>query len=63
MPKTPEYVKKSVDKYREGKEFVTLTLPKGTKERLEAFGIQPREVAGFARDLLLEKLDALEKGE
>lgn len=63
MSKTPEYIKKSVDKYRAGKDFINLTLPKGTKERFESLNLQQCNITRFARELLLEELERAENAE
>lgn len=39
MPKTADYTRKAIDKYREKNDFINLKFPKGTKDRLKELGI------------------------
>lgn len=58
MPKTANYTRKAVDNYKSKKDIVSLTLEKGTRERIEKLtGEKPNE---YIYKLLYNALDALE---
>ena len=54
--KTPEYVKKSVNKYRDKHDIIQLTLEKGLKDRLKAAGISTADI----RELIMNELEKRE---
>lgn len=58
--KTKSYTRRAVDNYRAKKDNITLTLEKGTRERLErATG---ENAAGYIRELVYKELERLETG-
>ena len=58
--KTSETQRKAVRKYEQNNYRLNLVFPKGTKERIEALGLEKSNSA-FIRDTVLNKLDELEK--
>lgn len=50
--------RQAVKKCMENKDRINVILPKGTKERVQAYGFS---VNSFARDLILQELDRLDK--
>lgn len=59
--KTKDYTRRAIDKYRENKEIISVTLDKGTKERIKAFSGN-KAPAAFVREIVMEKLADLENG-
>ena len=51
-------IKRQNEKARESWDSITCKLPKGTKDRIQAQGLT---INGFVNQLVLEKLDELEK--
>jgi hypothetical protein len=50
-------IQKQNDRIRESYDRISVTLPKGTKDRIQAQGLT---INGFVNQLVLEKLDELE---
>ena len=50
-------IQKQNDRIREAYDRISVTLPKGTKDRIQAQGLT---INGFVNQLVLEKLDELE---
>lgn len=50
-------VKRQNEKAKENYDRISVTLPKGTKDRIQAQGLT---INGFVNQLVLEKLDELE---
>ena len=51
-------IQKQNDRIRETYDRISVTLPKGTKNRIQAQGLT---INGFVNQLVLEKLDELER--
>lgn len=51
-------VKRQNEKAKENYDRISVTLPKGTKDRIQAQGLT---INGFVNQLVLDKLDELEK--
>ena len=51
-------IKRQNEKARENWDSITCKLPKGTKDRIQAQGLT---INGFVNQLVLDKLDQLEK--
>lgn len=58
--KTSEAQRKAVREYEKNNYRLNIVFPKGTKERIEALGLNKSNSA-FIRDSVLAKLDELEK--
>lgn len=58
--KTTEAHRKAVREYEKNNYRLNIVFPKGTKERIEALGLNKTNSA-FIRDTVLSKLDELEK--
>lgn len=58
--KTTEAHRKAVREYEKNNYRLNIVFPKGTKERIEALGLNKTNSA-FIRDTILSKLDELEK--
>lgn len=58
--KTSEAQRKAVRTYEKNNYRLNIVFPKGTKERIEALGLEKTNSA-FIRDTILNKLDELEK--
>ena len=58
--KTTRAQRESVRKYEKNNYRLNIVFPKGTKERIEALGLNKTNSA-FIRDTVLAKLDELEK--
>lgn len=58
MAKTPEYTRKAVERYRDKFDLVQIRLPKGTKERIAAAGVQ--SVNDYIVALALDDLERIE---
>ena len=58
--KTTEAQRKAVREYEKNNYRLNIVFPKGTKERIEALGLNKTNSA-FIRDTVLSKLDELEK--
>lgn len=56
-PKTPDYTRRAIDKYRQKKDIITITTEKGTKDRMRAHNITPADVT----QMLYDRLNELEK--
>lgn len=54
MAKTPDYVKRAVNNYRDKFDFIQVRLPKGTKERLADKG----NVNDYICGLILNDLES-----
>lgn len=50
-------IQKQNDRIRENYDRISVTLPKGTKDRIQAQGLT---INGFVNQLVLDKLDELE---
>lgn len=59
-PKTKEYTRRAIDKYRENKDVIYLTLEKGTKEKIET--MTGEKAGAFIRKIVMEKIKDLENG-
>ena len=59
-PKTSEAQRKAVREYEKRNYRLNIVFPDGTKERIEALGLEKTNSA-FIRDTVLTKLDELEK--
>ena len=59
-PKTSEAQRKAVREYEKRNYRLNIVFPDGTKERIEALGLEKTNSA-FIRDIVLSKLDELEK--
>lgn len=59
-PKTSEAQRKAVREYEKRNYRLNIVFPVGTKERIEALGLEKTNSA-FIRDTVLSKLDELEK--
>lgn len=57
--KTPEYLRKAVDRYRSKYDVISLRLPAGTVERMNNVGMTPK----MRVDVLLDALERMEKDE
>lgn len=55
--KTPEYLRKAVDKYRSKYDVISLRLSAGTVERMNNVGMTPK----MRVDVLLDTLERMEK--
>lgn len=51
-------IQKQNDRIRKSYDRISVTLPKGTKDRIQAQGLT---INGFVNQLVLDKLDELEK--
>ncbi len=58
--KTTEAQRKAVREYEKNNYRLNIVFPKGTKERIEALGLEKTNSA-FIRDTVISKLDELEK--
>ena len=58
--KTTEAHRKAVREYEKNNYRLNIVFPKGTKERIEALGLNKTNSA-FIRDTVLSKMDELEK--
>lgn len=58
--KTTESQRKAVRNYEKNNYRLNIVFPKGTKERIEALGLDKTNSA-FIRDTVISKLDELEK--
>lgn len=58
--KTSEAQRKAVREYEKNNYRLNIVFPKGTKERIEALGLEKTNSA-FIRDTIISKLDELEK--
>lgn len=58
--KTTRAQRENVRKYEKNNYRLNIVFPKGTKERIEALGLNKTNSA-FIRDTVLAKLDELEK--
>lgn len=58
--KTSEAQRKAVREYEKNNYRLNIVFPKGTKERIEALGLEKTNSA-FIRDTVISKLDELEK--
>ena len=58
--KTTEAHRKAVREYEKNNYRLNIVFPKGTKERIEALGLNKTN-SSFIRDTILSKLDELEK--
>ena len=58
--KTTEAQRKAVRDYEKNNYRLNIVFPKGTKERIEALGLNKTNSA-FIRDTVLNKLEELEK--
>ncbi len=58
--KTSEAQRKAVREYEKNNYRLNIVFPKGTKERIEALGLEKTNSA-FIRDTAISKLDELEK--
>ena len=58
--KTKDYTRRAIDKYRENKEIISVTLDKGTKDRIKA--ITDEKPAAFIKRLFLAELARIENG-
>ena len=59
-PKTKEYTRRAVDKYREGKDILSLTLEKGTRERIE--NATEKKAPAWIREVIEKELSRIESG-
>ena len=59
-PKTSAAQRRAVREYEENNYRLNIVFPKGTKERIEALGLEKTNSA-FIRDTVIAKLDELEK--
>ena len=57
--KTPEYMRKAVDKYRSKYDVISLRLPACTVERMNTVGMTPK----MRVEILLDALERMEKDE
>ena len=57
---TTEAQKEAVRRYEKSNYRLNIVFPKGTKERIEALGLEKSNSA-FIRDTVIAKLDELEK--
>lgn len=57
MAKTKSYTKKAVDNYRSKHDFLNLTLPMGTKERIKDLGYKTADIS----KMVLRWLDSEEE--
>jgi hypothetical protein len=57
---TTEAQKEAVRRYEKNNYRLNIVFPKGTKERIEALGLEKSNSA-FIRDTVIAKLDELEK--
>lgn len=55
--KTPEYLRKAVDRYRSKYDVISLRLPAGTVERMNNVGMTPK----MRVEILLDALERMEK--
>ena len=58
--KTSEAQRKAIRNYEKNNYRLNIVFPKGTKERIEALGLDKSNSA-FIRDTVISKLDELEK--
>ncbi len=58
--KTSEAQRKAIRNYEKNNYRLNIVFPKGTKERIEALGLDKSNSA-FIRDTVINKLDELEK--
>ena len=58
--KTTESQRKAIRNYEKNNYRLNIVFPKGTKERIEALGLDKTNSA-FIRDTVIAKLDELEK--
>ena len=58
--KTRESQRKAIRNYEKNNYRLNIVFPKGTKERIEALGLNKTNSA-FIRDTVISKLDELEK--
>lgn len=58
--KTTEAQRKAVREYERNNYRLNIVFPKGTKERIEALGLEKTNSA-FIRETVISKLDELEK--
>lgn len=58
--KTSEAQRKAVRQYEKNNYRLNIVFPRGTKERIEALGLNKSNSA-FIRDTVISKLDELEK--
>ena len=58
--RTTEAQRKAVRKYEKNNYRLNIVFPKGTKERIEALGMN-KTASSFVRDTVLAKIDELEK--
>ncbi len=58
--KTTDAQRKAVRKYEQNNYRLNIVFPKGTRERIEALGLDKTNSA-FVRDTVLAKLDELER--
>ena len=57
QPKTPEYLRKAIDRYRSKYDVISLRLPAGTVERMNNVGMTPK----MRVEILLDSLERMEK--
>ena len=58
--KTSEAQRKAVREYEKNNYRLNIVFPKGTKEKIEALGMN-KTASSFVRDTVLAKIDELEK--
>ena len=56
--KTPEYLRKAVDRYRSKYDVISLRLPAGTVDRMNNVGMTPKTRV----EILLDALERMENG-
>lgn len=56
QPKTPDYTRRAIRKYRDKHDIVQMQLPKGTRDRALAVGMAPKDMAA----LVLEEIERRE---
>ena len=59
--KVPEYTKRAIERYREKFDRVTVSLEKGTKDRIRQ--VSDLSVSAFISDLVYRELERLESGD
>jgi len=59
--KVPEYTQRAIKKYREKFDRVTVSLEKGTKDRIKQ--VSDLSVSGFISELVYRELERLESGD
>ena len=59
MPKTPDYTKRAIAKYKAERDQIMVTLPKGYKERIK--NITGLSCNAYISNLVINDIERLEK--